>query len=111
MLKGLSALGNLSGILKQAMEVKGKIEAMKEKLGDERIDGSAGGGMVKVLLNGRCEMLSITIDPEIVDKENIEMLETLIHAAVNDGVQKAQELVKAKMTELTSGVNIPGITS
>ncbi len=111
MLKGLGNLGNLGGMLKQAMEVKEKVEKIKETLGDERIEAAAGGGMVSVVLNGRFELESIKIDPEIIDKEDPEMLETLIRAAINDGVRRAQELVKEKMTEVTGGINLPGLTS
>jgi len=110
-LKGLGGLGNLGGVLKQAMEVKGKVEAIKDGLADERIEASAGGGMVKVVLNGRFEVESISIDPEIIDKDDPEMLETMIRAAINEGVRKAQELVKQKMTEVTAGIDIPGLTS
>jgi len=110
-LKGLGGLGNLGGMLKQAMEVKAKVEEIKETLGDERIEASSGGGMVTVVLNGKFELESIKIDPEVIDKDDREMLETLIRAAFNEGVRKVQELVKEKMAEVTGGINIPGLTS
>jgi len=98
-------------MLKQAMEVKAKVEEIKETLGDERIEASSGGGMVTVVLNGKFELESIKIDPEVIDKDDREMLETLIRAAFNEGVRKVQELVKEKMAEVTGGINIPGLTS
>ncbi len=110
-MKGLGGLGNLGGMLKQAMEVKAKVEEIKETLGDERIEASSGGGMVTVVLNGKFELESIKIDPEVIDKDDREMLETLIRAAFNEGVRKVQELVKEKMAEVTGGINIPGLTS
>lgn len=110
MFKGLGNLGNLQGLLKQAMEVKGKMEAVKEALGEERIEAAAGGGMVSVVMTGKFELVSIKIDPEIIDKDDPEMLETMIRAAVNEAVRKTQELVKAKMTEMTGGIEIPGLT-
>lgn len=109
MLKGLRDLGNLQGILKQAMDVKGKIEELKEKLADEQIEAAAGGGMVKVVMTGKFELVSLKIDPEVVNRDDIEMLETLVRAAVNDAVRKVQELVKGKMRDLTGGMDIPGI--
>ena len=108
--KGLGSLGNLGGMLKQAMEMKGKIEELKERLGDEHVEAAAGGGMVKVVMNGRFELQSLKIDPEVVDTDDIEMLETLVTAAINEGIRQVQDLVKAKMTELTGGIDIPGIT-
>jgi len=108
-LKGLRDLGNLQGILKQAMDVKGKIEELKEKLADEQIEAAAGGGMVKVVMTGKFELVSLKIDPEVVNRDDIEMLETLVRAAVNDAVRKVQELVKGKMRDLTGGMDIPGI--
>lgn len=110
MLKGLGNLGNLQGLIKQAMAVKGKIEELKDSLGNERIEAAAGGGMVTVVMTGKFEIDSIKIDPEIIDKDDPEVLETLVTAAVNDAVRKTQELVKSKMTELTGGVDVPGLT-
>ena len=108
--KGLSNLGNLGNMVKQAMEVKGKMEELKEKLAEETVETSAGGGMVQVVTNGKFELISIRIDPEIVDADDVEMLETLVASAVNEGIRQIQELVKEKMTELTGGIDIPGLT-
>jgi nucleoid-associated protein EbfC len=107
--KGLGSLGNLSGMLKQAMELKGRIEELKEGLANETVNAAAGGGMVKVVMNGRFELLSLSIDPEVVESDDREMIETLVRAAVNEGVRKTQDLVRAKMTELTGGMDIPGL--
>ena len=104
-------IGKMGNMLKQAMEMKSKMEALKDALGDERIEASSGGGMVKVVMTGKMEVLSLKIDPEIVNRDDVEMLETLVQAAVNEGVHRAQELVKEKMTEMTGGIDIPGLTS
>jgi hypothetical protein len=104
-------LGNLGGIMKQAMEMKGRMEEMKERLGDETVEATAGGGMVNVVMNGRFEVVSLAIEPEVIDPNEPEMLETLVRAAVNEGVRQVQELVKSKMSELTGGMDIPGLTS
>lgn len=98
-------------MLKQAMEVKARMEELKESLGNERIEAAAGGGMVQVVMTGKMELLSIKIDPEIINPADPQYLETLVQAAFNDGIYKAQDLVKSKMTEMTGGIDIPGLTS
>ena len=107
MLKGL---GNLQGILRQALDVKNKIDALKDVLANERVEASSGGGMVKVVMTGKFEIESLKIDPEIINKDEPEMLETLVSAAINEAVRRTQDLVKTKMTELTGGMDIPGLT-
>ncbi len=109
--KGLGGLGDMGNLFKQAMSLKQNMEQLKEQLANERVEASAGGGMVTVVLNGKMEVLSVKIDPEIIDRDDPEMLETLVAAAVNEGTRKAQELVRDKMTELTGGIDIPGLTS
>jgi len=109
-LKGLGDLKNVGGMLKQAMEVKQNIEALKATLGDERIEASSGGGMVTVVVSGKMEVLSVKIDPEVVDKNEVEMLETLVQAAVNEAAQKMKALVQEKMREVAGGIDIPGLT-
>ncbi len=109
--KGLGGLGDIGNMMKHALELKSNMERLKETLAAERVEGSSGGGMVTVLMSGRLEVLSVKIDPEIVNPEDPEMLETLVAAAMNEANRKAQEMVKEKMTELTGGIDIPGITS
>jgi nucleoid-associated protein EbfC len=108
--KGMGNIGQLGGLMKQAMEMKQRIEEMKESLGDEVVEAETGAGMVKVAMNGRFEVLEIKIDPEIIDKEDPEMLEAMVRAGVNEAVRKAQIMVKEKMSELTGGMDIPGLT-
>ncbi len=111
MFKGLGDLGKLTGLVQQARQMKENIEALKEKLADERVEASAGGGMVTVTMNGKFEVVAVKIDPEVINKDDPEMLETLVRAAMNDAVRKVQDLVKAKMAELTpGGLEIPGLT-
>mgnify|MGYP003656735331 CR=1 FL=1 len=111
MLKGLGDLGKMGGMLKQAMEMKGRMEELKEQLADERIEADSGGGMVRIVMNGKMELLSIKIEPDIINAEEAEVLETLVQAAINEGTRKAQEMVKAKMSEMAGGLDIPGLTS
>ncbi len=110
MFKGLGDLGKMSGMMKQAMALKNNIDSFKEQLGEERVEGSAGGGMVQVVVSGKMELLDIKIDPEVIDKDDPEMLETLVRAAVNEAMEKTRELVKEKMSEMTGGLDIPGLT-
>ena len=108
--KGLGNIGDLSNMVKQAMSVKGRMEELKENLAQEKVEAASGGGMVKVVLNGKFELLSIEIEPEVIDKDDPEMLQTLVAAAVNEGNRKVQELVKSKMSEIAGGIDIPGLT-
>ena len=108
--KGFGQLGQMGNMLKQAMEMKGRIEELKERLGEETIEASAGGGMVSMLFSGKFEVLEVRIDPAVISADDPEMLQTLIQACVNDGIQKVQNLMQERMAEVTGGMNIPGIT-
>ena len=101
-------LGNLSGLVRQAMNMKSKIEELKEMLAQESVTATAGGGMVTAVINGKFEVLSIKIEPDVLE-EGVEAVETLTRAAINEGVRQVQELVQAKMRELTGGMEIPGL--
>lgn len=109
--KGLGGLGDLAGMMRQAMEMKGKIEEIKSQLATMEYQGEAGGGMVRVTLNGKFEVLSLTIDPAIIDKDDPGVMETMIRAAFNEAAQRAHEHIKGKMSEMTGGFDIPGLTS
>ncbi|HNR33901.1 MAG TPA: YbaB/EbfC family nucleoid-associated protein [Candidatus Hydrogenedentes bacterium] len=111
MFKGLENLGNLQGMFKQVFEIKSRMEEIRASLADQRIEVSAVGGMVRVVMNGHFEIVSIKIEPETMANNDIEMLETLIRNTINEAVRKTQELVKAKLAEATGGIDIPGITS
>ncbi len=108
--KGLGSLGDMAGLMKKVMEMKGRVDEIREALATETIEASAGGGMVKVVVNGTFKVESITIDPEVINRDEAEMLETLIRAAVNDAVDKMHEHVKSRMSEITGGLSIPGLT-
>lgn len=107
MFKGL---GDLGGLLKQAMDVKQRVEAFKEQLSSEQVEASAGGGMVSVIITGTFEVVSLKIDPELINKDEPEMLETLVRAAFNEATRKVSELIKDKMSEVTGGLDLPGFT-
>jgi DNA-binding YbaB/EbfC family protein len=109
MLKGLGDLGKMGGIIKQAMEMKSRIEELKDQMGDMEIPFAIGGDMVSVVMSGAMEVKSLKISQELLDQNDPEMLESMVQAAMNGAIAKAQETIKAKMTELTGGVDIPGI--
>jgi len=96
-------------MMKQAQQLQTKMLKMQEELADKTVEASAGGGMVKVVANGRPQIVLLEIEKEVVDPEDIEMLQDLILAAVNDALVKSQEMVSAEMGKLTGGMNIPGL--
>lgn len=101
--------GGLGNMMKQVQQMQAKMEQMQAELEKTEIEATAGGGMVKVVANGKNDIISVTIDPEVVDKEDIEMLQDLIVAAVNQAHQKVQELQAEQMSGLTGGLKIPGL--
>jgi DNA-binding YbaB/EbfC family protein len=103
----MKGMGNM---MKQAQQLQSKMMKLQEELAEKTIDASSGGGMVKVTANGRQQILSIQIEKEVVDPDDVEMLQDLILAAVNDALAKAQEMVSSEMGKLTGGMNIPGLT-
>jgi DNA-binding YbaB/EbfC family protein len=100
----------MGNMLKQAQKLQSKIFKLQDQLADRTVETSVGGGMVKAVANGKQELLSIKLEPEVVDPDDVQMLEDLIVAAVNDALKKAQEMVTEEMTKLTGGFKIPGIT-
>lgn len=100
---------NMQQIMRQAQKMQKKIEEAQEEAGREIIDASAGGGMVKVSMNGRLEVVSVSIEQEIINPDDQEMLQDLVRAAVNEAVKKAQALVQERMGAVTGGINIPGM--
>ncbi len=105
-MKGIPNMGNL---LKQAQQFQTKIAKLQEELEDRTVEASAGGGMVTVVVNGRQELVSIKIEPEVINSDDKEMLQDLILAAINDGLSKAKEMVNEEMGKLTRGLNLPNI--
>ena len=100
---------NLGNIMNQAKKIQERLASVQEEMALKTIDGSAGGGMVTVTANGRQEIVSLKIEPEVVDPEDIEMLQDLVQAAVNDALRKSQEMVQQEMSKITGGLKIPGL--
>ena len=106
-MKGIPDMGNL---MKKAQQLQEKMVKMQEELSDKTVEASAGGGMVTVVANGKQEIVSIKIDPEVVDSDDVEMLEDLVLASVNEALDQAKEMAGAEMDKITGGVKIPGMT-
>ena len=96
-------------LLKQAQQMQAKMAEIQERLAEQTIEASAGGGMVTVTMNGQHEIVSIKIDPEVVDPSDVEMLEDLIMAACSEVRAKVDEMVKSEMSSLTGGFPVPGL--
>ena len=99
----------LGKMMKQAQQLQSKMLKLQEELAEKTVETSSGGGMVKVVANGKQQLVSIQIEQEVVDPDDVEMLQDLILAAVNDALTKAQDMVSGEMSKLTGGLNIPGL--
>jgi DNA-binding YbaB/EbfC family protein len=95
--------------MKQAKKMQEKIGQLQQELEKKTIEAQAGGGMVRVVVNGKFEIISLKIEKEVVNPEDVEMLQDLIVAAVNEGVRKAQEMTSQEMAKITGGLSIPGM--
>jgi DNA-binding YbaB/EbfC family protein len=99
---------NLGNMVKQAQKLQAQMVKLQEELAEQKVTASAGGGMVQVVANGRPQIVSVKIEKEVVDPEDVEMLQDLILAAVNDALSKSQEMVSGEMNKLTGGMKLPG---
>ncbi len=99
----------MSGMMKQVQKMQKKMMLLQEELAQQRVEGTAGGGMVTAVVDGKLNVVEIRINPEAVDPEDVEMLEDLVLAAINQGQQKAQEMMDQEMGQLTGGLQIPGL--
>ena len=101
--------GGLGNMMKQVQQMQAKMEQMQAELEQMEIEASAGGGMVKIVVTGKGDVKTITIDPEVVDPEDVEMLQDLIVAAFNQAKEKSSAVQQEQMSGLTGGLNIPGL--
>jgi len=105
----MRGMGNMQNMMKQMQKMQKKMAEAQEKLGEERIEGTAGGGAVSVVISGHKEVLEVKLDEAVVDPEDIETLQDLIVIATNDALTKADELTSRTMGQFTKGLNIPGL--
>lgn len=103
-------LGGTGGLMKQAQEMQAKLAKIQEELAKKTVEATSGGGMVRVTVNGQFTLASIKVDPSAVDPDDVEMLEDLVRAAVNEGLRRAREMASEEMSKLTGGFKIPGLT-
>lgn len=101
---------NFQNIMKQAQKLQEKMAKVQEELASKTVEATSGGGMVTAVVNGKFELLSIRIEKDVVNPDDVEMLQDLIVAAVNEGVRKAQEMAAAEMAKITGGLSIPGLS-
>ena len=112
MMKGFGNMGDMmKQMQKQAVTMQKRAEEIQEDLKERVVEASSGGGMVTVHVNGKQELLSIKIDPEVVDPNDVQMLEDLVLAAVSQAMNKSQEMYQEEMGKLTGGLNIPGLSN
>lgn len=104
----MRGMGNMQGMMRQMQKMQKKMEKAQEELGEKQVEGTAGGGMVTVVVSGHKKVLEVKIKEEVVDPDDVEMLEDLILAAVNDAMERADELVNQTMGQFTKGLNLPG---
>ena len=99
----------MGDMMKQAQKLQARMLKMQEELAEKTVESAVGGGMIKVVANGRQQVVSIRIDKEVVDPEDVDMLQDLMLAAVNDALAKSQEMVSSEMGKLTGGLKLPGL--
>jgi DNA-binding YbaB/EbfC family protein len=100
---------NFGNIMKQAKKMQERMVQLQEELATKTVEATAGGGMVSVAVNGKFEILSLKIEKDVVNPDDVEMLQDLVIAAVNEGIRKAQEMAASEMGKITGGMQIPGL--
>ncbi|MEW9053995.1 MAG: YbaB/EbfC family nucleoid-associated protein [Neobacillus sp.] len=100
-------MGNMQNMMKQMQKMQKKMAEAQEELGQQKIEGTAGGGMVTVVVTGHKEVVDVIIKPEAVDPDDVEMLQDLVLAATNDALKKVEELTNNTMGQFTKGMNLP----
>lgn len=105
----LGGMGNIGNMMKQAQKIQERLVKIQGELAGKTVEASSGGGMVTVVVNGSQELVSIKIDPEVINPEEVDMLEDLVVAAVNEGLRKVREMMNEEMSKITGGIKIPGL--
>jgi DNA-binding YbaB/EbfC family protein len=105
----MASIPGMGNLLKQAQDMQARMAKIQEELAHKTVEGSAGGGMVQVTVNGQFNLTAVKIEAAVISAEEKGMLEDLILAAVNDGMRKAREMASAEMAKLTGGLKIPGL--
>ena len=107
MFGGMGNMGNMAGMMKKVQKMQNEMKKMQDELKLRTVDVTAGGGAVKIVMNGDKQVQSLVIDPAAVDPEDVEMLQDLISAAVNEAIKKVDDMMASEMGKLTSGLGLP----
>ncbi|WP_029913099.1 YbaB/EbfC family nucleoid-associated protein [Pelobacter seleniigenes] len=99
----------LGNIMKQAQQMQARIARVQQELETKEVEATAGGGMVTARVNGKQQLLELKIEKDVVDPEDVEMLQDLVLAAVNEAIKKSQEMIQEEMGKVTGGMNLPGL--
>ena len=100
---------NMGHLLKHAQQMQAKMTSLQKELETRELETSSGGGMVKIKINGKQEILEFSLNPECIDPNDVEMLEELLKTGVNQAVKESQDMVSSAMGKITGGINIPGL--
>jgi len=101
---------DFQNVLKQAQEMQARLAKLQEELAGKTVEATSGGGMVTVVANGRQEVLSVRIEKEVVTQEEVDLLQDLVRAAVNEALSRSREMMAAEMAKITGGMNLPGLS-
>lgn len=104
-------MANMGDMMKQAQQLQSKLAQIQENAGKKTVEASAGGNMVTAVVNGRLELVSLRIDPTVTSADDVEMLQDLVMAAVNEGIRQAQQMMANEMGKVTGGLKIPGLNA
>ena len=107
-MKNFGGMPNMNNLMKQAQKMQRQMEQTQKELEEKEVTATAGGGVVQVVVSGKRELKSITIDPDVVDPDDVETLEDLVMAAINEGLRQAEELNSKEMAKVTGGMGLPG---
>lgn len=105
----MRGMGNMQGMMKQMQKMQKQMAQAQEELGEKRLTGTAGGGMVTVTVSGHKQVVDVSIKEEVVDPDDIDMLQDLVLAATNEAMKLADELTNSTMGQFTKGMNLPGM--
>lgn len=100
----------MGDMLKHAQQIQAKLAQVQEEAGKKTVEASAGGNMVTATVNGKLELVALRIDPTVTAADDVDMLQDLVVAAVNEGIRQAQQMMSAEMSKVTGGLKIPGLT-
>jgi len=102
-------MGKMGGMMKKVQKMQKEVAKVQKELEEKEVEATAGGGVIKAIVNGKKELMSLDIDPEAMDPDDVEMTQDLIIAAVNEAINKAEKMMEEGMAKVTGGMNIPGL--